>query len=792
MNPKNAELLKVVAFSLFVSFLLYGNTIRNGFSMDDELVTTTDRKSHPLVEKGVLGLGEILTSFYEKNEKQQYGYRPLTTYSFAVEWSLFQNNENRASISHFINILLYAISGIILFVFLRKLLRNKQQTVIYLAVFIFLIHPIHSEVVNNLKSRDELLSLIFALTSAVFFLKYVDSEKAMKWLILSLIVFLFSILSKINGLTFAAILPMALYFFRKIKLSRAITFMLMLGGVFLLFRVFKFFALDSSSQRVFEYFENPLYHMEFLDRIPMFFYSIFLYIEKLIIPYPLTYYYGYDAIEIVDFSSPMFYISLLICLLLLSIALKGLLQRKEVAFWILFFFLAIGGAANLISPVVGVFAERFAFFASIAFCVLLAQGLHIGIGIAVNNKRKPKILAIIAIVLFIPSMLFAHQRNEVWYSKKSLYLNDIQYVPNSAKANTLLGSEYLHEARTLFNNKKISDYPLMREKSDSAEVYYENGVQIYENYTSAYNNLASIQFTFKNDISSALKNFDMAVTIDSLYFEGWLNKAKVYEQLAATFKNISQPDTNRLAKSLNGEYDSRELINALFRLRLLKEQGAKILSRETNQQTLKAFHVIFKRYLHDDKILSIAFQDRGVMKEIILNRQEGKFLEKVELIQHLLIETLFTVKSIKETTAEIHEAYADSLLVSLQKAFNIEPKKELIKFATNFCFENKHYKGLIQWSYKELIRQDYSATQKAQASLAIANSYYSLSEIDSTNKYFEKGIDYLLQRSSEADIKEVINIYNHLVRVNEESGNIKEANYYNYKREKIMNELGNY
>ena len=68
-----------------VVFLYYGNTLKNGYSLDDDLVTTTENSVHERVEKGILGIPEIFTTHYVHTDQQQYAYRPIVTTSFAIE-----------------------------------------------------------------------------------------------------------------------------------------------------------------------------------------------------------------------------------------------------------------------------------------------------------------------------------------------------------------------------------------------------------------------------------------------------------------------------------------------------------------------------------------------------------------------------------------------------------------------------------------------------------------------------------------------------------------------------------
>ena len=72
IQAKSISLRTFAIFSFLIAFLFYGNSISNGFSLDDELVTTTDRKQHLNVEKGIGGIKDIFTSNYAIDGKQNY------------------------------------------------------------------------------------------------------------------------------------------------------------------------------------------------------------------------------------------------------------------------------------------------------------------------------------------------------------------------------------------------------------------------------------------------------------------------------------------------------------------------------------------------------------------------------------------------------------------------------------------------------------------------------------------------------------------------------------------------
>ena len=104
--------LKWHFFLFLFSFLLFANCIPNDYNLDDELVT----KNHVLTSKGVASIPEIFSSSYYKDQSgYEYEYRPIVLSSFAVEHQFFGDN---ATISHFINVFLYALVCVFIYLIL--------------------------------------------------------------------------------------------------------------------------------------------------------------------------------------------------------------------------------------------------------------------------------------------------------------------------------------------------------------------------------------------------------------------------------------------------------------------------------------------------------------------------------------------------------------------------------------------------------------------------------------------------------------------------------------------------
>jgi hypothetical protein len=194
------------------SFLLYVNSISNDYNLDDELVT----RNHRLTSKGISAIPEIFSSpYYQDASGYSYEYRPIVLASFAIEHSLFGES---AFVSHFINVLLYALVCLLLFVVLKKLLSTYPAIVPFAITILFAAHTAHTEVVCSIKNRDELLGLGFGLLAIFSSIVAVSQKKKYAYFLIVLF-YSAALLSKSTYVGFALIIPLLLLFLTSIHLQ---------------------------------------------------------------------------------------------------------------------------------------------------------------------------------------------------------------------------------------------------------------------------------------------------------------------------------------------------------------------------------------------------------------------------------------------------------------------------------------------------------------------------------------------------------------------------------------------
>ena len=227
----NYRLWAMLVFILAVG--IYFNSGFNGYALDDGIVIT----ENPYTKQGFAGISDIFShetfsNIADQNAELSGGrYRPLSIAMLAIEYQFFGANPG---VNHFINVLMYALLCVLLFYLLKQYVFKSDQTAALLAALVFVVHPLHTDVVSNIKGRDEILCLLLLLVCIIYYLRYV-SEKKFGQLAISLAAYFFSLLAKENGITFIAVIPLLLYFFFNKTIKQALLSVWPFVAVFMIY-----------------------------------------------------------------------------------------------------------------------------------------------------------------------------------------------------------------------------------------------------------------------------------------------------------------------------------------------------------------------------------------------------------------------------------------------------------------------------------------------------------------------------------------------------------------------------
>ncbi|MBN2682876.1 MAG: hypothetical protein JXR58_10235 [Bacteroidales bacterium] len=508
---------------LVLCFVLYGNTIPNKYSLDDEYVVY----NHPLVEKGFAGIPQILVSHYSDIGEKNFGYRPLVKLSFAIETGIFGINPH---VSHTINVLLYFLLLVVILLILKRILRDYHPIIPLLITIIFAAHPIHTEVVASLKNRDQLLSDLCGFSSLLFLLRYADLKK-IKFIVFALLLFIAGYFSKQGIVVFFLLIPLSLYFFTDMKMRKILIFLLAILVVSVILKYLPRTFLTGGNRPI-DYYENPLfYDGGIVKRFALGFLSGWYYLGFLLFPHPLKYYYGYNEVPMPDLGDPAVIASILIHLALLVYAILGFKRKSILSFSILFYLISVSIYLNVLQPVMGIVGERFVFVGSFSFSILLVLALYRifnenGKKILVSAYKTTSIIAILLIIVIFYGCKTVF-RNTNWKDHETLYTADMPKLEKSVKANELMAFIIMDDVYKDFNSGK--DLKSKIKKIETAKRCYYRSLDLYFENQKTWINLGSMYSNFYHNYDSAIICYKNVLKFSPKDTKALMNIGKVYE-----------------------------------------------------------------------------------------------------------------------------------------------------------------------------------------------------------------------------------------------------------------------
>lgn len=485
---------RVQALVLFIcGFLLYSNTLGHRYAMDDSHVIYNNK----WVQAGTAHLWDLATHPLLYGENQQSGdysvYRPLPLITFALQIAVFGKDPFKAQ--HIIHVLLYALTIVFVFLLLVRLLRGRQALLPFAITLLYALHPVHTEVVANLKSLDEIYALLFGLVLTLFFLfRYLDNRKKGN-LVLSCLFFALGLHSKETAYTFIPVIPITVYFFTKLNwkevLRLSLPFVVITIGA-LAIRQICLSGFESTFKLTI--MENVLVSAgSVAERYATAFAVLLDYVRLLFVPHPLVWDYSYSETTIVGPGNAAAIASVLLHLGLFVYALRGIREKNIYAYCILFYLFTMSIASNMFVMTASTMGERFLFTPSLAWCIAVVLLLFTLI-------RKPLVLTAFILGIGIAFSVKAYTRNKDWTDTYSISLADTETAPNSVRTQSTLGAVYLSLA------EKQQDPELRKELFTRLIPVCRKITEIYPEHGEAWFNMGIAYYQI-GDFNNAEKAF---------------------------------------------------------------------------------------------------------------------------------------------------------------------------------------------------------------------------------------------------------------------------------------------
>jgi Tfp pilus assembly protein PilF len=514
---------------LIISLILYGNTLKNGYGLDDEFVTGPAN----ITAKGFKAIPKVFKMFHVNDESgNNYEYRPMVKVTFAIEHGLWGEN---LALSHLMNVLLYAVCLLVLFNLLKHLFNELSEFTVFCIVLVFAFLPIHSEVVASLKNRDVILSFIFSFYSFLLILQYIETKKITR-LLLAILMFGLAFLSKFDVLPLIAIIPLVIYkkYNANVKVFMTLIFTFIVS--YFVYKATKGSMLDRKTveaSRTYQYFENPLYFPhEFADKLSAGFNSLGFYIKMFLFPNKMVCYYGYDTLPIFSFTSMYALLGLISAVFLGYIFFTRFKKPDLLWYGVVIFTGFISMYLNVVVAAAGIVAERFMFFASVGFSIIVVYFL-------MKTVKKTKINKVsdltvsqksVSVIVLLICCIVIFNRNKEWQSKTVLFETDSKKYPESVKLQLLTTSQLIINLSNPEKAKLINDNEKVR-KIREAEMLLKQAIKTDSSCGGCYNNLSFMYLTFERNPAEALPYLKLVYKLDTTKKEVICNMGIAYFRL---------------------------------------------------------------------------------------------------------------------------------------------------------------------------------------------------------------------------------------------------------------------
>ena len=445
-------------FAIFIIFLCYSNTFHVPFVFDD-IPNIVERSDLHIINFNFHNI--INTFFYDDSL-----YRPVACLTFALNYYF-----NRLNVEgyHLLNLFIHIMTFFFLFktIFIlfriKKYEKNYAYNIAFIASLLWAVHPIQIQAVTYIVQRMASLAGMFYILSLYGYLKFRVSKRNFKNLFLSVIFFVFAVLSKEN----AALLPLSfllieLIFFNligRIKDNKkyCIAFLLLIVPI-LLGSLFGVHFLDllsgNGTDRSFTVYQRVL--TEF--RIVVF------YISQIFYPLPSRFsleHYFLISKSLFNPVSTLF--SLLFIFYLIFFACYSLKKYPFLSFAILFFFINHIVESTII-PLELVFEHR-NYIPTFFLFIPLVQAVY-----RLVSKNKLKNLFFIfnaGICVFL--MTSTYFRNQDWVDTGTFMKKTLNSAPELCRPYNNLGTYYKNSGKydlALYIYKKgLDKFPVNRKWS---------------------------------------------------------------------------------------------------------------------------------------------------------------------------------------------------------------------------------------------------------------------------------------------------------------------------------------
>jgi len=411
-----------------------------------------------------------------------YDYFPLVWTSLWLEWRLWGMD---ARGYHVVNVLLHALSSVVLWRVLRRLAIPGA----WLAALIFAVHPVNVESVAWISERKNTLPMVFYASALLCYLRFEHTAR-WRWYGLALFSFLLALLGKTSVVTLPLVL-LGLAWWQQGRITRTD-----------LWRSVPFFVLALVLGLVTVWFQynrsigdDVIRTDSFLSRVVIAGWAVWFYVSKALVPYELC--FVYPRWEAADTSAVLPYlpgVALVACLGMLF-AYRRTWGRPLLA--------GLGYFVVTLLPVLGflnIYFMRYSLVADhwqyVSLIGIIALLVGLGCHFARGRDRAARVLAGVAVVVVGLCSVLTWRQARVYHDSETLYLDTLAKNPSAWLAHNNLGMVYHRQGRYA-----------------EAKSHLDSALELYPDYALAHYNLGVVLMSM-GDFSRSIGHLEESVRLN--------------------------------------------------------------------------------------------------------------------------------------------------------------------------------------------------------------------------------------------------------------------------------------
>lgn len=552
-QPASQKIWLIAGGIVLVTLLCYIPLFDNDFlkTWDDMAYVTNNELIKDLSANGIARI-------FKEDGGLYANYHPLTTLSLALNY-----HEGVTPFPfQFTNLLLHLLNTALVFVFIY-LLSDKKIIIATLVSLWFGVHPMHVESVAWISERKDVLYTFFFLTGLITYWRYITSNFALKWYILTMLLFALSMLSKAMAASFPVVLLCVDYLVKRkfnIRLIAEkipfVAYAIVMGIIAIKMQA----AGNATTALTFPAFSRLLHAS----------YGFTMYISKMLVPTGLSAFYPYpypltNSYWNIDIIPSELYTTFAVTLAIVAAVVYIAVKKTFLSRWILFgmgFYLASIALVLQYFPVGrAIISDRYSYVPYIGlFCIIGAFIQHYIT--SSDTKQMGKILLGAAGIYSLVLCYKTYRQVQVWKNDDTLWSNTIKKYPGD---NRLVLSYFNRASYYYMQNKfdaALNDFLVISEQNskddnvmvrigtiygqqkndlNNAIVYFRKAYEVNPQNTEALKYLATA-YGLKGDFTTSLAYAQEAIKLSP-------NDPDLYINAAVSLHNLGKVEEEAIYKN---------------------------------------------------------------------------------------------------------------------------------------------------------------------------------------------------------------------------------------------------